>query len=130
MEFLAVRILWIKAQKWDRQDMCLLDWSRSLKLGTGVTTVDKVERQSEGSSQSGLLLPHRGLRASECPYVGEVSWAAALYWKSGDPETKGGDSGLEEWLEGRYREVSKVSTTELDNSLNLGDERNLSTRNI
>lgn len=51
MEFLAVGILWIKAQKWGRQDMCLLDWNRNLKLGTGVTTVDKVDRQSEGSSQ-------------------------------------------------------------------------------
>lgn len=51
MELLAVGILWIKAQKWDRQDMCLLDWSRNLKLGTGVTTVDKVDRQSVGSSQ-------------------------------------------------------------------------------
>lgn len=54
MEFRAVGIPWAKAQKWDRQDVCLLDWSRDLRLGTGVPMVDNMERPSEGSSQKEL----------------------------------------------------------------------------
>lgn len=61
LAYLAVGTPWAKAQKWDRCWMCgyLLDWSGSLRLGMGVSMVDKVEGQAEGSSQRACVAEQR-----------------------------------------------------------------------
>lgn len=49
-----------------------------------------------------------------------MSFVPDIYWKSGDPETKGGDSRLE-WLrvEGKSREIFQGSITELADNLHV-----------
>lgn len=68
-------------------------------MGTRVNKVDKEEeRQNEGCSHTAFITAQKTQSllhirmvvclASVCPYIGEVSWAAGMDLKSGDPETK------------------------------------------
>lgn len=103
--------------------------SWGLGLGSEVSILDK----GRGRVRK-LLLMHSEPRACGTSKWKEslsmslqrrVSFAPGIYWKSGDPESEGKDSRLE-WLsvEGKSREISKGSTTELADNFNVGDERN------